>query len=165
MRLGGQELADQRDGLSYLTSLPYVDSGRIGVCGWGYGGFLAVHAMLDRPLPFKAGFAGAAVTDWHSYDAVFAERYLGDPLAYADGWNASTPLENARYLKGALMLAQGAGDEFVHLENTLTLEDELIDAGKSADLLLLPDRGHEIEDRAGRLVLFTRMTEFFLNNL
>jgi dipeptidyl aminopeptidase/acylaminoacyl peptidase len=63
------------------------------------------------------------------------------------------------------MIAQGTEDEFVHMENTLTLQDRLLDAGKSADILLMPDRGHHIEDLPARQLLFTRMTEFFLKNL
>jgi dipeptidyl-peptidase-4 len=167
LRLGGQEMADQRDGLLYLSTLPYVDTARLGVCGWGYGGFLAVHAMLDRPVPYKAGFAGAPIVDWHFYDAIFAERYLDDPVAHADGWDASSALENQSptFFKGSLMVAQGTGDEFVHLENALTLQDRLLDAGKSADFLVFPDRGHLIEDPPSRLVLFSRMTEFFIRNL
>lgn len=167
LRLSAQELADQRDGLVYLSSLPYVDMARLGVCGWGYGGYLAVHAMLDRPVPFKAGFAGAPVLDWLYYDAVFAERYLDDPVAHADGWAASTALENdsPRFFKGALMIAQGTEDEFVHMENLLRLQDQLLDAGKSADILLLSDRGHSITDQPSRLVLFKQMTDFFVRNL
>jgi dipeptidyl-peptidase-4 len=167
LRLAAQELADQRDGLVYLSSLPYVDTSRLGVCGWGYGGYLSVHAMLDRPVPFKAGFAGAPVVDWYDYDAVFTERYLDDPVAHADGWAASTALENdsPRFFKGAFMIAQGTEDEFVHMENILTLQDQLLDAGKSADILLLSDRGHFITDQPSRLVLFKRMTDFFLKNL
>jgi dipeptidyl-peptidase-4 len=167
LRLAAQELADQRDGLSYLSTLPYVDMARLGVCGWGYGGFLVVHAMLDRPVPFKAGFAGAPITDWHYYDAVFSERYLDDSVAHADGWAASTAFENdnPRFFKGALMVAQGSEDEFVHLENALTLQDQLLDAGKSASILLLANRGHAIVDPPSRLVLFKQMTDFFLENL
>jgi dipeptidyl-peptidase-4 len=167
LRLGAQELTDQRDGLVYLSSLPYIDTTRLGVCGWGYGGFLVIHAMLDRPVAFKAGFAGAPITDWHYYDAVFAERYLDDPVTHADGWDASTAFENdsSRFFKGSLMVAQGTEDEFVHIENTLTLQDRLLDSGKSADLLLLADRGHFILDLPSRLVLFSRMTEFFLKHL
>jgi dipeptidyl-peptidase-4 len=167
LRLSAQELGDQRDGITYLRSLPYVDSTRLGVCGWGYGGFLVVHAMLDRPVAFKAGFAGAPIVDWHFYDAVYAERYLDDSVVHADGWDSSTAFGNrsTHFFKGALMIAQGTEDEFVHIENTLMLQDRLLDAGKSADLLLLPDRGHHIEDLPARQILFTKMTEFFLKNL
>ena len=167
MRLGSQEMSDQRDGLAYLKNLPYVDSSRLGACGWGYGGYLLVQAMLDRPVAYKTGFAGAPIVDWHFYDAIFSERYLDDPVVHADGWQASTALENStpRYFKGSLLIAQGTEDEFVHIENTLTLQDRLLDEGKSADILLFPDRGHQIDDPSARLVLFIRMTGFFLNNL
>jgi len=164
-RLSSQEMIDQRDGLIWLTDLPYVDSSRLGVCGWGYGGFLVTHAMMLRPVAFKAGFAGAPIVDWSYYDAVFGERYLDDPVAYQDGWLASVSLENAKYFKGPLMVAQGTADEYVHVENVLTMQDHLLDAGKSASLLLLPDRGHTIEDAPARLVVFQSMSEFFLKNL
>ena len=76
-----------------------------------YGGFLALHGMLDRPLLFKAGFAGSPITDWHLYDAVFAERYLEDPTRNQDGWLSSSPLENAKNLSAPLLLAQATLDE------------------------------------------------------
>ncbi len=165
LRLGAQEMTDQRDGIEFLKRQPFIDTTRMGVFGWGYGGFLAVHAMLDRPVPFKAGFAGAAVTDWHLYDAVFAERYLDDPVAHADGWDASTSLDNAHFLKGTLMLAQGTADEAVHVENLLTLQDRLVDGGKTAQVLLFPDRGHRIQDAPARLLLYSSLTDFFVKNL
>ena len=165
LRLSGVEMADQRDGVLYLRSLPFVDKSRIGICGWGYGGFLALHGMLDRPLLFSAGFAGSPVTDWHTYDAVFTERYLEDPTRNQDGWLASSPLENARYLRSPLLIAQATLDEKVHLENSLLLLDELLDKGMYPDTLLFPDRRDLFEDRNERLVLFQKMTDFFSKNL
>jgi len=101
--------------------------------------------MLDRPLLFKAGFAGSPITDWHLYDAVFAERYLEDPKRNQDGWLNSSPLENAKNLSAPLLLAQATLDETIHQENSLMLLDELLDKGKYADILLFPDRGDLFE--------------------
>jgi dipeptidyl-peptidase-4 len=158
-------MADLRDEVFYLRSLPWVDKTRIGICGWGYGGFLALHGLLDRPLLFKAGFAGSPITDWHLYDAVFAERYLEDPERNQDGWLSSSPLENAKYLSVPLLLAQATLDEKVHMENSFMLLDELLDRGKYADILLFPGRRDLFEDRGARLILFERLTSFFLKNL
>jgi dipeptidyl-peptidase-4 len=165
LRFSASEMADQRDGIRYLRSLPFVDTSRIGICGWGFGGFLVLHAMLDRPLLFKAGFAGSPIADWHLYDAVFAERYLEDPVRNQDGWLSSTPLDNAKFLNGPLLLAQSTLDEKIHLENSLMLLDKLLDNGKYADILLFPDRQNLFEDHATRLILFQRLTDFFLKNL
>jgi dipeptidyl aminopeptidase/acylaminoacyl peptidase len=80
---------------------------------------------------------------------------------------ASTAFENdsPRFFKGSLQVAEGSEDEFVHIENTLTLEDQLLDAGKYSDVLLLADRGHTLIDPQARLVLFQTMTDFFMKNL
>ena len=164
-RFSGSEMADVRDGVLYLHSQPWIDKARTGICGWGFGGFLALHGMLDRPLLYKAGFAGSPVTDWHLYDAVFAERYLEDPVRNQDGWLASSPLENARNLNAPLLLAQATLDEKIHLENSLTLLDELLDEGKYADILLFPDRRDLFEDHAARRIFFERLTDFFVKNL
>ncbi|MGA2889406.1 MAG: S9 family peptidase [Terracidiphilus sp.] len=165
LRFSATEMADVRDGVLYLRTLPWVDKTRIGICGWGYGGFLTLHGMLDRPLLFKAGFAGSPITDWHLYDAVFTERYLEDPQRNQDGWLSSSPLENAKYLTAPLMLAQATMDETVHQENAMMLLDELLDKGKYADILLFPDRRDLFEDRGARLILFQRLTDFFQKNL
>jgi len=165
LRFSGAEMADQRDGVRYLQSLSWIDKTRIGICGWGYGGFLALHGMLDRPLLFRAGFAGSPITDWHLYDAVFPERYLEDPVRNQDGWLSSSPLENAKNLNAPLLLAQATLDEKVHLENSFMLLDELLDRGRYADILLFPDRRDLFEDHGARLILFQRLTEFFVKNL
>lgn len=165
LRLSAAEMADLRDGVLYLHSLPWVDPTRIGICGWAYGGFLALHGLLDRPLLFKAGFAGSPITDWHLYDAVFAERYLEDPTRNQDGWLSSSPVENAKNLNAPLLLGEATLDEKVHQENSLMLLDELLDQGKYADTLLFPDRQDLFEDRGARLVLFQKLTGFFIKNL
>ena len=165
LRLSGTEMADVRDGVLYLRSQPWIDKARVGICGWGYGGFLALHALLDPPLLFKAGFAGSPITDLHLYDAVFGERYLEDPDRNQDGWLSSSPVENAKNLKVPLLLAQATLDEKIHLENSLMLQDELLDKGKYADILLFADRKDLFEDRGSRLILFQRLTDFFVKNL
>jgi dipeptidyl-peptidase-4 len=165
LRFAATEMADQRDGMLYLRSLPWVDKGRIGICGWGYGGFLALHGMLDRPLIFKAGFAGSPITDWHLYDAFFTERYLEDPERNQDGWLASSPLENAKYFKGPLLVAQALLDEKVHVENTWDLLDELLDKGKYPEVLLFPDRSSLFGSNSDRMILYQRLTDFFVKSL
>ena len=165
LRFSSQEMADQRDGVRYLHSLPYVDPARIGICGWGYGGFLVLHAMLDLPIAYKAGFAGAPVTDWRLYDAVFAERYLEDPVRNQDGYLSSSPVENAKNLKGALLIALGTADERIHIENTLILLKEFLETAKYPSVIFLPDQGHDLDDREAKLVLYRSMMEFFLKNL
>jgi len=165
LRLSSLEMVDQRDGVRYLRSLPYIDPARVGIYGWGYGGFLVLHAMLDKPIAYKAGIAGSPVTDWRLYDAVFSERYLEDPVRNQDGYLDSTPTENAKNLTGSLLIVQGMIDEKVHIENSLILLNEFLETAKYPSVMFFPDRGHTFEDHEANLALYRAMTEFFLKNL
>jgi dipeptidyl-peptidase-4 len=162
-RLGAQELSDQRDGVQYLKSLPYVDARRIGIWGWSYGGHMTLHAMFEAGDDFKAGFAGGPVTDWRYYDSIYTERYLGLPQKNEMGYRDSSPVKYAAHLKGKLLIAHGTGDDNVHFANTLTVINELIEAGKYVEVLAFPGRG--VSDPPARRVLMQRVTQFFLDNL
>jgi dipeptidyl-peptidase-4 len=164
-RLGAQELSDQRDGVQYLKSLPYVDGNRIGIWGWSYGGHMTLHAMFEGGDDFKAGFAGGPVTDWRYYDSIYTERYLGLPQKNEKGYRDSSPVKYAAQLKGKLLIAHGTGDDNVHFANTLTVINDLIEAGKYVEVLAFPGRGHGVSDPPARRVLMQRVTQFFLDNL
>jgi dipeptidyl-peptidase 4 len=164
-RLSSVEMADQRDGVRYLRSLPYIDPARVGIYGWGFGGFLVLHAMLDKPIAYKAGIAGAPVTDWRLYDAVFSERYLEDPVRNQDGYLDSMSTENALNLKGALLIVQGMADEKVHIENSMVLLNEFLETAKYPSVMFFPDRGHIFDDHEAKLALYRAMTDFFVKNL
>ena len=164
-RMGAQELFDQRDGVRYLKSLPYVDSHRIGIWGWSYGGHMTLHAMFEAGDDFKAGFAGGPVTDWRYYDTIYTERYLGLPQKNEKGYRDSSPVKYAAQLRGRLLIAHGTGDDNVHYANTLSVIDKLIEAGKYVEVLAFPGRGHGASDPAARRVLWQRVTQFFLDNL
>ncbi|HET7106201.1 MAG TPA: S9 family peptidase [Candidatus Acidoferrum sp.] len=165
-RLGAQELSDQRDGAAWLRLQPFVDSNRMGIWGWGYGGHLTLHALFEAPEVYKVGLAVAPVADWHFYDTIFTERYIGLPdSVHEESYQESSPIRNAGGLKGKLLIAQGTSDEKVHYSNTLALVDELIQAGKYVDVMSIPGRGHGISDPAARRVLMERASKFFLDNL
>ena len=165
LRLGEHELSDQRDGVKYLRSLPYVDGNRIGIWGWSYGGHMTLHAMFEAGDDFKVGFAGGPVTDWRYYDSIYTERYLGLPQQNEKGYRDSSPANYASQLKGKLLIAHGTGDDNVHYANTLSVINDLIDAGKYVEVLAFPGRGHGVSDPPARRVLMERVTKFFLDNL
>jgi len=164
-RMGAQELSDQRDGVQYLKALPYVDSNRVGVWGWSYGGYMTLHAMFEAGGDFKAGFAGGPVTDWRYYDTIYTERYLGLPQKNEKGYQDSSPVKYASQLKGKLLIAHGTGDDNVHFANTLAVINDLIEAGKYVEVLAFPGRGHGVSDPPARRVLMQRVMQFFLDNL
>src|SRR5882724_10869379 len=164
-RFGAQEMSDQRDGVAWLKRQPWVDAKRIGIWGWSYGGHMTLHAMFEDVEDFKAGFAGGPVTDWHYYDTVYTERYLGLLPQNEESYQESSPIENAGKLRGKLLIAHGTEDDNVHFANTLALVDKLIEKGKQVEVLPFPGRGHGVSDAPARIFLMNRVTQFFVENL
>jgi dipeptidyl-peptidase-4 len=162
---GVQELSDQRDGAAWLAQQPWVDSSRIGIWGWSFGGFMTTTALLRAGDVFKVGFAGGPVTDLHFYDTIYTERYMGLPKQHEEDYVNSSPAKYAAQLKGKLLIAHGTGDDNVHYANTLSLVNELIKNGLYVEVIAAPGRGHGVSDPPARRIVWNRVTQFFLDNL
>ncbi len=165
-KLSGQEIPDQREGLDFLRSLPYVDPARIGIWGRGFGGTLTLNAILHPKIfGLKAGFAVAPIVDWFRYDTVFAERYLGSSVSNLDGYLASSPTGAAHGLRSPLLVAQGAADLDVHPDQAMELQHELVEARKYAEIELYPGQGHTIDGPDACAVSYQHATDFFGKSL
>ena len=163
--MGEIELADQLAGVAWLEKLGYVDSARIGVRGWSYGGYMTLTALFHAADVFKAGFAGAPVTDWKNYDTIYTERYMGTPQENPAGYHDSSPVNYVAALRGKLLVVAGTGDDNVHFANSVQLSEALINAQKYAEIQLYPGRGHGISDQPAQIHVFRRVLKLFLDNL
>jgi len=163
-RFGKTELADQLEGIRYLSGLGFVDPARIGIYGWSYGGFMTLYSLLNAPDVFRAGIAGAPVTNWRNYDSIYTERYLGLPSDNADGYRASSPLEYAAKLKSKLLIVHNLEDDNVLFQNTLQMADALERAGKVFHMVVYPQKTHAVSGTYQKQLL-EETTDFFEKNL
>ena len=161
---GELELRDLEDGFSWLKSQPYVDSERIGIWGWSYGGFMTSYA-LTHSKTFKIGIAGGSVTDWRNYDSIYTERYMRTPQNNPEGYWKSSPVHYAKDLHGKLLLIHGAIDDNVHMANTIQFLYELQKAGKQVQLMVYPKSRHGVTDPVLVKHLRQMMTDFIVGNL
>jgi dipeptidyl-peptidase-4 len=141
-RLGEIEVADQVQGAKWLTAQGYVDPERIGVWGWSYGGYMALMLMFKAPAVFRAGIAGAPVTDWSLYDTHYTERYLRRPQDNPAGYAASAVLPYAKDLRGKLLVMHGMADDNVSFTHSTKLFRTLQDLGKPFDIMVYPGAKH-----------------------
>ncbi len=163
--LGKKETEDQIAGAIYLGKLPFVDSSRIGIWGWSYGGYMSSLALMIGNDVFKTAIAVAPVTSWRYYDTIYTERYLQTPQENAAGYDQNSPITHVNKLKGNLLLIHGTGDDNVHFQNTVELVDALISAGKQFETFYYPNRNHGIYGGNTSLHLYTMMTDFLMREL
>lgn len=163
--LGKLEIEDQMDVARYAGSLPYVDKSRIGMWGWSYGGYMTALALTKGADLFKTGVAVAPVTNWRFYDTIYTERFLKTPQENPAGYDENSPVNFASKLKGNFFMIHGTGDDNVHFQNAVTLEDALIKANKQFQSFFYPNRNHGIYGGVTRLHLYRMMTDYLKKNL
>jgi dipeptidyl-peptidase 4 len=154
--LAGPVLDDQVEALmSAAEQCADLDTSRVGIRGWSFGGYLAALAVLRRPDVFHAGIAGAPPTDWRLYDTCYTERYLGLPDENPAAYEQSSLLADAPKLTRPLLLIHGLSDDNVAVAHTLRLSSALLAAGRPHSVLPLSGVTHMAsqEDVAENLLL------------
>jgi dipeptidyl-peptidase-4 len=139
-------LEDQVDALAAAAArFADLDTGRVAIRGWSFGGYLAALAVLRRPDVFHAAIAGAPVTDWRLYDTHYTERYLGLPGSNAEAYDRSGLIllaERSVVSPRPLMLIHGLADDNVVVAHTLRLSAALLAAGYPHEVLPLTGITH-----------------------
>lgn len=163
-RCGQAETADQMAGLRSLIAEGWVDTSRIGVTGWSYGGFMTITMMLSHPEVFKAGAAGGPVIDWKWYEVMYGERYMDNPGTNPEGFALTSLPDKASKLKGRLLICQGMLDGTVLPINALSFVQACVDADLPIDFFPYPRSEHNVMGR-NREQLYIKLTDFFEKNL
>ncbi len=162
-QVGQNEMKDQMEGVKYLKSLSYVDTNRIGVSGWSYGGFMTTSLMLNYPETFKVGVAGGPVIDWKYYEVMYGERYMDLPQENPDGYKLTSLLNDDKILtlKGRkLLIIHGAIDKTVVWQNSLRFIRECIKENVPVDYFIYPRSEHNVRGY-NRIHLMNKITMYF----
>lgn len=159
-RCGQAEMADQMEGIKMLCGLPYVDSDRIGVHGWSYGGFMTISLITNYPETFKVAVAGGPVIDWKWYEVMYGERYMGNPSENAEGYEKVSLINRAGDLKGKLLICQGAVDNVVVWQHSLNFIRKCIEHNVQVDYFPYPCAEHNVTGK-DRIHLMDKVTMYF----
>ena len=163
-KFGQTETQDLQDGFDYLKSLPYVDSARLGMWGWSYGGFMTSYFMTHTKT-LKMGIAGGLVGDWALYDSIYTERYMLTPKNNPDGYEKNSVIGAAKNLNGRLLIIHGMMDNNVHMQNSVKFVYELQKAGKQFEYMPYPTQQHGVRNPLQVKHLYTMMADYVLKNL
>lgn len=165
MNLVGYETEDQIAAAKKLAKESYIDSERIGIWGWSFGGHMSTNCLLKGNDVFSTAIAVAPVTSWRFYDTIYTERYLRTPQENPKGYDDNSPFNYPELLKGKYLLVHGSADDNVHVQNAMRMAEALIQANKPFDFAIYPDKNHGIYGGNTRLHLYNKMTNFIKENL
>ena len=158
---GPPQFADQMTAVDQvLARYPQLDPHRLGWWGWSWGGTFTLYALTHSDR-FLAGASVAPVTDWHNYDSIYTERYLGLPAENVETYRDDSVINSAKSLTGHLLILHGTGDDNVHFANTIQFINKLIDEGIPYDYNVFPRKTHSIAGAAAQTELFSRLLLHF----
>ena len=163
--MGDAEVEDQKVGVDYLRSLPYIDGENIAIYGHSYGGYMALMTQFKAPDYFKAAISGAPVTDWRLYDTHYTERYMGHPEKNKKGYDAGSILPYVKNYQSGLMMYHGMADDNVLFENSTRVYKALQDEGKLFQMMDYPGSKHSMRGEKVRNHLYKSLAAFLENEL
>ncbi len=144
---------DVMDGLAKLKKSGMIDSAKIGISGWSYGGYMTVWLAGHYP-GWKAAVAGAAVTDWvDQYNLADGNvsrgtAFGGSPWVdnnmqkYID----QSPISNAKNIKAPTLILANTADPRVPITQSYKLYHSLKDNGTITKFIAWPIPAHNASD-------------------
>lgn len=165
MKLGKLESDDQISAAKALGKKSFVDSNRIAIWGWSYGGFMSSLCIEKANDVFSTAIAVAPVTSWRYYNTIYTERYMRTPQENPSGYDDNSPIQHVEKLKGNLLLCHGTADDNVHVQNTYEFAERLVQADKQFQMQIYNNRNHSIYGGNTRLHLYKRFNKFLQDNL
>jgi len=148
---------DIADGAKWAIAQGIVDPKRICIAGASYGGYAALMGLVNNPELFKCGVNWVGVTDidllyngsWGFEDDLSARyrkygmpKLVGDPVADAAQFKATSPLQQAARISQPLLLAYGGADRRVPLYHGEKFYKAVKQTNPDVEWVVYADEGH-----------------------
>jgi dipeptidyl aminopeptidase/acylaminoacyl peptidase len=146
---------DVMAGVAALEKRGFVDTAKMGVSGWSYGGYMTTWLLGNYPEKWKAAVAGAAVTDWldqYNYGDANVRRgaaFGGSPYTDAkrmQAYREQSPIYYASKIQAPTLILSDTGDFRVPITQSFQLYHALVDNGVPAQFIAYPVTGHSPSD-------------------
>jgi dipeptidyl aminopeptidase/acylaminoacyl peptidase len=163
---GGGDFADIMAGVDFLIAQGISDPNRLVVGGWSFGGFMTSW-IVTHTGRFKAGMAGAAVTDLYSMATTtdisprFEQSYMGELQANTPVYDRESPVRYAAHCHTPLLILHGEADPRVPISQGEELYHALHFLGREAVMVRYPREPHIFKEREHQIDSLTRILAWY----
>ncbi|QCT31050.1 S9 family peptidase [Bacillus velezensis] len=133
-----------------VQAYPFIDSGRLGVTGGSYGGFMT-NWIVGQTGRFKAAVTQRSISNWFSFHGVsdigffFTDWQLGhDLFEEADKLWDRSPVKYASRVSTPLLILHGERDDRCPIEQAEQLFTALKKLNKTTSFIRFPKATHEL---------------------
>jgi dipeptidyl aminopeptidase/acylaminoacyl peptidase len=165
--VGPGDAMDVLAGVEHLIDRGFIDSTKVAVMGWSYGGFISAYltATSDR---FAAISVGAGITDWPTHYAwepanITTKIFSFGVAPYEDpeAWSEASPMTHIAGASTPTLIQHVDGDPIVTVLNAYELYQALLDLGVEARFVEYSGRGHGPSGLKARLGVLWHNLEWF----
>ncbi|MBS1659887.1 MAG: S9 family peptidase [Bacteroidetes bacterium] len=163
---GNKEVIDLHGAVDWLVKQPFIDSTRLGVAGWSYGGILTDY-LIASDTRFKAASSGAGTGFTLSLYGVdqYINQYnneIGTPWTSIDRYlKISYPLLKADRIKTPTLFMSGEKDFNVPTAGSEQMYQALRTLGVPTELIIYPGQFHGITAPSYQKDRFDRWLAWF----
>jgi dipeptidyl aminopeptidase/acylaminoacyl peptidase len=144
---------DVMAGVAAVERLGIVDTSRMAVSGWSYGGFMTSW-LIGHYHVWKTAVTGASLDDWFDDFNVSFYVYTDVPFfggvpanpKYAQEWRSQSPLTYAAQITTPTLILGDIGDDNVTITNSFKLYHALKDNNVPVTFVAYPVPGHHPPD-------------------
>jgi dipeptidyl aminopeptidase/acylaminoacyl peptidase len=164
--LGYADFRDILAGVDQMEKTLPVDSHRLGITGWSWGGYWSMWSVTQTDR-FRASVAGAGVANLLSYYgqndidkwmlAYFGVPVYDDPPLYA----RSSPITFIKKVKTPTLVVVGERDGECPTPQSREFWRALKNLGVPTELVVYPGEGHAIRDPEHQRDIMERMVKWF----
>ena len=185
LRMGRRELGrkiqeDIADGTRWAIEKGIADPARIGIMGFGFGGYSTLMGMIGTPELYRCGIDMGGMTDWPSYignyhelrrlsgalaTEPFIKDNIGDPDRDLAELNAISPVTLADKIRAPLLIVHGKDDPTVPYTDVKRLMANLDQARRPYEVMAVRNEMHGFGGYEDLLALYKRIDEFLAKNM
>ena len=157
---------DDLAGVDAAVKTAPIDSNRLGLMGWSYGGYMGMWGETQTTR-FRAIVAGAGIVNWQSYYGqnkidqwmipFFGASVYDDPAVYA----RSSPITFITRSRTPVLILQGERDEEVPAPQAFEFWHAMTALGVPAKLIVYADEGHGPRKISNQIDILTQTVDWF----
>ena len=161
---GGADFKDIMTGIDYMIANKNIDSGKLAIVGWSYGGYMSEWAITQTNR-FKAAMSGAGMFN-------LASEFGTEGGAAYDNWCLGTPYENmgvfadhsainfVKHARTPMLIIQGEDDDVDPIGQSKELYRALKYYHVTSELVTYPREHHGFIETAHTIDYITRMMDW-----
>ncbi len=172
---GGKMQDDITDGVHWLINEGIADKKRIAIFGGSYGGYAVLAGLAFTPDLYACGIDFCGVSNLFTFMQSFPPYWkpmlemmyemVGHPETEKELLTARSPIFHVANIKAPLLVAQGAKDPRVSMNESNQIVEALRARGIEVEYIVKENEGHGFANEENRIEFYERMEQFLAKHL